>query len=158
MIKSLSGSLILITLLFLCSCTKKLYTHQQVMQSMHTKDDVLKKLGTPDEVKKGEDIEEWVYNRDTVHKPGKPKKTDTIFASNAQSDTLKVIQFPRHVKYIRFIFDQQGNIAGYKSQGVDFSYVKKESFGLTALKVLGIAALIAVAVAVDVYGNSDINF
>jgi len=128
------------------------------MQSLHTKDDVLKKLGNPDEVKEGEGIEEWVYNRDTVYKSGKPKKTDTIFAANAQSDTLKVTHLPKHVKYIRFIFDPQGNIAGYKSQGVDFSYVKKESFGLTALKVLGIAALIAVAVAVDVYGNSDINF
>jgi hypothetical protein len=157
MLKSLPGYFIVLCLLFFCSCTKKIYTHQQVMQSFHTKDDVLKQFGKPDEVKEGIDIEEWIYNRDKVSGPNKPAKQDTIIATNAISDTLKTTQAIKYNKYIRFIFDGAGNVAGYKTQGVDMSTTKKDNFGMGLLKVLGITALIIIVVGLDIYNNSDIN-
>jgi len=148
---------IVFCLIFLCGCTKKVYTHQQVMQSFHTKDDVLKQFGKPDEVKEGEGIEEWIYNRDKVNYPDKSGKRDTIIATNATSDTLKASQPIKYGKYIRFIFDADGNVAGYKTQGVDMGHVTKDSFGISLLKVLGIAALVIIIVGVDVYNNTDIS-
>jgi hypothetical protein len=155
--KSLAGCFLLFCVLSLYSCTQKIYTHQQVMQSLHTKDDVLKQFGNPDLVKEGEGIEEWTYNRDKAPDPGKQIKPDTIMATDASSDTLKADQPVKYSKYIRFIFDPQGNVAGYKSQGVDLTVIKKDSFGINLLKVLGIAALIVIVVGADIYNNTDID-
>ena len=154
--KLLSGYFIFLCLLFLCSCAKKVYTHQQVMQSFHTKDDVKKRFGKPDQVKKDTVMEEWVYNQDVAGNTGKTAKQDTVIATNAIPDTLKT-KVVKHSKYIRFIFDRDGNVAGYKSNGIDLSHVTKDSFGLTVLKVLGITALLVIVISVDIYNNTDIN-
>lgn len=154
MSKFLTRYAIILCILFLCSCTKRVYTHQQVMQSFQNKDDVLKRFGNPDQVKEGEGIEEWVYNQDKVSDAGKSIKPDTIHATNEISDTLKATQPVKYNKYIRFIFNPDGTLAGYKSQGVDLSTVKKDSFGIALLKVLGIGALIVIVVGVDVYNNT----
>jgi hypothetical protein len=157
MLKLLPGYLIVLCLLLFCSCTKKVYTHQQVMQGFHTKDDVLKQFGNPDQVKEGADIEEWTYNRDKVSEPNKTNKPDTIIATDAVSDTLKASQPVAYSKYIRFIFDREGNVAGYKTQGIDMSRTTQDSFGIGLLKVLGITALVVIIVGLDVYNNTDIN-
>ena len=153
---------ILIVFIFLCallqcSCSKKVYTHQQVMQSLLTKDDVLKYLGTPDEVKGGNVLEQWDYYHDVAYNPNQYTKRDTAATIRVISDTAKTLQTPYHDKYIRFLFDPQGNVTGYKSRSVDLSYSKKDSFGTAALKVLGIAALITFVVGLEIYNNSDIN-
>jgi hypothetical protein len=127
------------------------------MQSFHTKDDVLKQFGNPDQVKEGEGIEEWMYNRDKALAPGKLIKPDTIIATSEVSDTLKANQPIPYHKYIRFIFNPDGTVAGYKTQGVDMGITKKDSFGTNLLKILGITALIIIVVGFDVYNNSDID-
>ncbi len=157
MSRSLSGYAFILCLLFLYGCTKKVYTHQQVMQSFHSKDDVLKRFGNPDQVKEGEGIEEWIYNQDKPSVAGVSVKPDTIHATDEVSDTLKAVQPIKYSKYIRFIFNPDGTVAGYKTQGVDMSMTTKDSFGIAFLKVLGIAALIVIVVGVDVYNNTDIN-
>src|ERR1700744_1030286 len=116
MLKLLPGCFIVLCLLLFCSCTKHVYTHQQVMQGFRTKDDVLKQFGNPDQVKEGVEIEEWTYNRDKISGPNKTTKPDTIVAADAISDTLKASQPVVYNRYIRFIFDRDGNVAGYKTQ------------------------------------------
>ena len=155
--KTLPAYFIALCLLLFCSCTKHIYTHQQVMQGFHTKDDVLKQFGNPDQVKEGADIEEWTYNRDKAPGPNRTTKPDTIVATDAVSDTLKASQPVRYSKYIQFIFDHDGNVAGYKTQGVDMSRTTQDSFGIGLLKVLGITALVVIIVGLDVYNNTDIN-
>lgn len=157
MSKPLSGYAFILCLLSLYGCTKKVYTHQQVMQSLHNKDDVLKRFGNPDQVKEGEGVEEWTYNQDKASVAVKSLKPDTIHATDEISDTLKAVQPIKYSKYIRFIFNPDGTVAGYKSQGVDLTTVKKDNFGIALLKVLGIAALIVIVVGVDIYNNTDIN-
>lgn len=127
------------------------------MQGFHTKDDVLKRFGKPDQVKKDSVMEEWVYDRNVTDIPVKPAKQDTVIAGNTISDTLRAVQAAKYSKYIRFIFDRDGNVAGYKSNGVDLSHVTRDSFGLTVLKVLGITALLVIIIGVDIYNNTDIN-
>jgi hypothetical protein len=154
--KSLFGLIVLSALLFLSSCTKKIYTHQQVMQGFHTKDDVLKRFGKPDEIKEGNDIEEWTYNGATIYNTDKGKTQE--LSTNAIPDTLKDTQASKYSKYIRFIFDKDGNVAGYKTQGVDLTTVTKEKVGITILKVLGIAALVVIVIGSSIDSNIDVNF
>lgn len=157
MLKSLSGCFIFFCCLSLCGCAKKVYTHQQVMQSFHTKGDVLKRFGKPDQIKEDTLLDEWTYNRDGVDRPVKAGTGDTISAAVTTSDTLKTNKIVKYNKYIRFIFDKDGNIAGYKSKGVDLTQVTTDSFGLTVLKVLGITALLVIVIGVDIYNNTDVN-
>ena len=59
-----------------CSCSHTLYTHQQVLQKCHTKDDVLKQFGQPDEINPGPGFDQWTYNMDKAHPKRKPQKDE----------------------------------------------------------------------------------
>ncbi len=142
---------ILLMGLFFYSCSTKVYTHQQVMQSLLTKEQVLKHMGKPDLVKGGNEMEEWDYFGRIAYHPVKSVR-DTTAATLSNTDSSAM-----HERFVRFIFDPQGNVTGYKSNSVDLSYSQKDSFGAATLKVLGIAALITVVVGLEIYSNSDIN-
>ena len=151
--KVLPGFFILLFVLVLCSCSKKLYTHQQVMQGFHTKDDVFKRFGNPDIKRMADSTEIWIYNHDVSGKTSQQKnKTPSV------NDTTQASAAASQNTYINFIFDHSGNIIGYKSNGVDLSYVKKVSAGKNILNALGIAAILVVVVGLEVYNNSDISF
>lgn len=163
--KSLLGLLFACALLSLCGCATKRFSHQQVMQSYHNKDDVLKRFGKPDKRRIVDSTEVWFYyhyNGPNNFKPGSTTvatvQPDTEKVAYNSADTLKAKQQIPANTSISFIFDKQGNVQGYKSQGVDFSYSKTDSFGITMLKVLGITALVILVVGLDVYNNTDINF
>ena len=151
--KVLPGFFILLSVLILCSCSKKLYTHQQVMQSLHTKDDVFKRFGNPDIERMADSTEIWIYNHDVSGKT--PQSTAKTLPVN---DTTRISETTPQNVYINFMFDRAGNIVGYKSNGVDLSYVKKVSAGTNILNTLGIIALVAVLVGLDAYTNGDISF
>jgi hypothetical protein len=151
--KTLPGFFILLFALILCGCSKKLYTHQQVMQSFHTRDDVFKRFGNPDIKRTMDSTEVWIYNRDVSGKtPQPPAKTSPV------NDTTQVQTTTAQNIYVNFIFDHNGNITGYKSNGIDLSYTKKVPAGTSILNTLGAIALIAIAVGIDAYTNGDISF
>ncbi|HTK19603.1 MAG TPA: hypothetical protein VL442_08830 [Mucilaginibacter sp.] len=151
--KALPGFFILFLFLVLCSCSKKLYTHQQVMQSFHNKDDVFKRFGNPDIKRAADSTEIWIYNRDISGKtPQSVAKTPPV---NDTSQTSAAV--PQNI-YVNFIFDHNENVVGYKSNGVDLSYVQKVSAAHNILNVLGAAAIIIVVVGIDAYSNGDFNF
>ena len=154
MLRSIALSSVLLVSLFLCSCSKKVYTHKQVMQSFHTKDDVAKRFGNPDIKRTIDSTEEWIYNRNVASK----SSNSAVNSSVSNVDTTKSSSITQQNSYIRFLFDPEGNVAGYKSNGVDLGYVKKVSAGSNILKGLGIAAIVIVIVGLDVYSNSDITF
>jgi hypothetical protein len=158
--KALPGFFILLILLILCSCSKKLYTHQQVMQSFHNKDDVFKRFGNPDIKRMADSTEIWIYNRDVTGKTPQPiaKTSSTNDSTKVANDSIQVsTATPKNV-YINFSFDRTGNIVGYKSNGVDLSYVKKVSAGTNILNALGVIAVIAVVVGIDAYTNGNVSF
>jgi len=151
--KTLPGLFTVLMMISLFSCSKKLYTHQQVMQSFHSKNDVLKRFGNPDIKRMVDSTEVWIYNRDV----GAKSVDSTAKLSKINTDTTKSLPVVKQGKYINFMFDRAGNMVGYKSNGVDLSYVKKVSAGTNILKALGTAAIIAVIVGLEVYNNSDAN-
>jgi hypothetical protein len=151
--KALPGFFILLTSLVLCSCSKKLYTHQQVMQSFHNKDDVFKRFGNPDIKRMADSTEIWIYNRDISGKTPQP-----VTKTMPVSDTTQNSTATSRAVYVNFIFDHNENVIGYKSNGVDLSYVKKVSAGTNILNALGVIAVIAVVVGIDAYTNGNVSF
>jgi hypothetical protein len=151
--KILPGLLAVLMMIPFCGCSKKLYTHQQVMQSFHSKNDVLKRFGNPDIKRMVDSTEVWIYNRDV----GAKSVDSTAKLAKINTDTTKSLPVVKPGKYINFLFDSAGNVVGYKSNDVDLSYVKKISAGTNMLKALGTAAIIAVIVGLEVYKNSDAN-
>ena len=153
MIKVLPGFFILLLALVVCSCSKKLYTHQQVMQSFHNKDEVFKRFGNPDIKRMKDSTEVWIYNHDVSGKSSQtPVKTTPV------NDTTQVSAADPQSTYVNFMFDHDGNTIGYKSNGVDLSYEKKVSDGSNNLKGLGTAAIVIVVVAIEAYSNGDFSF
>lgn len=141
----------LIALLSITSCSKIVYTHEQVMLSYHTKADVVKQFGYPDQKKEAKGITEWVYNCDT---------TSMFFYSqtkvavngryNGILDSLKtanVNEFTSYSKYIRFVFDETGRVLRYDSHGVDFAE-RKPNGGGTAMVIIGSAAAFYIIVGI----------
>jgi len=158
--KALPGFFILFLSLVLCSCSKKLYTHQQVMQGFHTKDDVFKRFGNPDIKRMADSTEIWIYNHDVSGKTSQPivKAPSVNDTTKVSTDSAKVSRAAPKNVYVNFSFDRAGNIIGYKSNGVDLSYVKKISAGTNILNALGVIAVIAVVVGIDAYTNGDVSF
>src|SRR5438445_458717 len=118
MIRALPGFFILLVALLSYSCSQKVYTHLQVLQGLHNKDEVLKQLGNPDEIKTGDEVQEWVYTHDIQFDAKGVVRKDTTIATKAIPDTLNTLSQDKNGKYIRFLFDKDGNVTGYKSKGM----------------------------------------
>lgn len=156
---SLPGYFLAAALILLCGCSKVVYTHQQVLQGFHTKNDVAKRFGVPDEKKTGENFEEWTYYRDTLGALNKINKVDTLKSVEKYkgADSLKAGRYGIHDRYIKFIFDTTGIVEGYKSNGVNLSTTKKDNFGKGVVNVLEITAavvlLLGYAIAEYIYNK-----
>jgi hypothetical protein len=146
--KLLSGLAMLGALLSLHSCSKTIYTHDQVMQSYRTKAAVEKQFGLPDEIREANNTTEWLYNCDATSIFGRSKAqiaingsdNRTVDSLNARS--LKVTQFTNYFNYAKFTFDPQGIVISWDSHGVNFAKKKKNTVG-TILLVAGAAGALA---------------
>jgi len=142
----------LVGLLAFSSCTHTLYTHQQVLQNCHKKQDVLDQFGPPDEINPGIGLEQWTYNMDK--KPVKrPKKSDVpqILPDTLIKDSLQYVKQDKYASYAKFMFDAEGNVVGYKTDGVDLSKNKKDSFGKSLFNITGAVIVISALVALELY-------
>jgi len=146
-------SFLLSSLLF-CGCTHTLYTHQQVLQKTRTKDDVLKEFGQPDEINKGTGIEQWTYNMDKASEKRVQKKSmPNTLPDTLVRDSVQHIKQEKFTKYVKFMFDGDGKVIGYKAEGVDLTENKKDSFGKSLVTITGGILLISGLVALELYNN-----
>ena len=124
-------------------CSKIVYTHDQVMQTYHTKNDVIKQFGYPDQRRAGNNIVEWVYNCDSTSALFNSKTKIGVAGSyNGIADSSKtadVKEFTSYAKYVMFTFDERGNVLKSDSRGVSF-VKRKANTGGTVLVVLGSVA------------------
>lgn len=155
--KLLAGSMILIGLLSLCSCTKVLYSHRQVMQSYRTKEAVIKQFGLPDEKRETNGVTEWLYNCDSTSTFASNTKVringtynPIIDSINTRSVTVK--QFTPRNQYVKFAFDKQGKVLDYDSKGVNFAEREKNTIG-TVLLVVGSVAIVVVVAGIISFNN-----
>lgn len=142
--KNLTTALALSGILLLLSCTKTVYTHEQVLDSYKTKQDVARKFGRPTEKKTTNITEQWLYK----------------YAGHTAADRISnekvayVTEFGKYDRYLIFSFNNQGNVTGWDCEGVNFAYKKPNITG-TALLVAGVIVfIIALFITVPDYKSS----
>jgi hypothetical protein len=133
----------LIPLFILSGCTHTIYTHQQVLQKCLNKVDVLKRFGQPDEKIPGEGMEQWVYKMSKWP----AAKTDSIKnrPDSLASDSARVPE----EKYVKFMFDDQGKVMGYKTSGVDLTRSEKDNFGKSFVTITGGVFVVSLWVVIE---------
>jgi len=151
-------SAILLGSFAMCSCTKTFYSHQQMLQKCKTKDDVLKQFGPPDERNPGNGLEQWVYNmdKDSVRNPPK-KNLITKLPDTLVKDSVQRIAQEKYVRYLKFMFDDQGKVIGYKAEGVDLGRKVKDNFGTSLLTITGGIVVASVLIALQLYSDGAID-
>jgi len=125
--------LMLLGMLSLFSCTKIVYTHEQVISLYKTKQDVTKTFGIPTEKKMNEGTEEWLYRYDKAGPHSSKEFQNTI--------TTNVTEFNRYDRYIMFTMDKQGNIIRCDYVGVDLAVRKNNPAGTIVLIAAGVALI-----------------
>lgn len=140
-------------LLMLSSCTTTRYTHQQVLQNCHKKEDVLKQFGPPDEINPGVGAEQWTYDMNKL-RPRKKSKSPVDVKSLPDSlvkDSLQYVNRDKYTAYVKFMFDDKGNVVGYNASGVDLSRKEKDSFGKSLLNITGGVLVVSALVALELF-------
>ncbi len=108
------------------SCTKTLYTHNDVMNRYKTKTDIITKFGMPTEKRSESGLEEWYYNFGT-------KTTYTY--SNTQSSLLTGNANTSN-KFVKFII-KNDSVVNWKTQGVDLKLTEINKKQTTLAIILG---------------------
>lgn len=126
----------LFSMLSLFSCTKVIYTHDQVLSHYSNKQEVTKKFGIPTEKLTRDSTEEWLYRYDSYN-----TITQHSIEEYHNTQTSNVMEFNRYQRYLIFIFDQKGNVTRCDFRGVDLSVKKKDTTATIALIAAGAAVV-----------------
>jgi len=129
------------------SCSQVIRRHQDFMDALKTKSDVLQHFGYPNQYRIQDETTEWLYQLDNQNK---------ITASNPEpaskklntTEGLKVEHFEDlNDKYVLITFEND-SVIGQKSQGVNFSIRKVRPLesvllgaGLTVALAFGVFAI-----------------
>jgi len=138
----------LISSFLLFSCTRTIYTHEQVLDMYQTKAAVSKKFGTPTERKVSDSTEQWLYQ----YQRSDPFNRHVI-AKTSNIKTVDVTDFNRYDRYLIFTFDKNGNVIRNDFQGVNLAVKKANTVG-TVLLVTGLVGVVLGATAI-IYNSSD---
>lgn len=143
-------------LIFVSSCSKQIYSHEEVLQSYHTKDDVVRQFGQPNEIMIVSDTTKWLYNcgDPPIFNDTKTKvKVNGVYNTENGFNIIpaSVKQFSRYDKYVKFTFSSDGKVLSWDSQGLNFAERKAKPIATIAI-VVG-----AVAVVVGTIGLIQLN-
>jgi len=139
-------------LLMLCGCTHTIYSHQQVLQKCHTKQEVFEQLGQPDEINPGMGIEQWTYDMEKSHvKKSKHLKDFRSMPDSLKKDSIQFVEQYKYHRFVKYMFDDTGIVVGYKTDGVDLATNKKDSFGKSLVNITGAVLVVSVLVALELY-------
>ncbi|MDB5145670.1 MAG: hypothetical protein JWQ66_4383 [Mucilaginibacter sp.] len=139
--KNLITGMVLLSILSLFSCTKTIYTHQQVLDRYKTKQDVSKTFGIPTEKKTSDNAEQWLY---------KFEKDDSFREHTVKeyhnTQTATVTDFNKYNRYLIFTFDLQGNVTRCDYSGVDLTVKAKDKEATIVIIALGAVVLVGLIV------------
>ncbi|HEY8782999.1 MAG TPA: hypothetical protein VIM16_15340 [Mucilaginibacter sp.] len=131
--KNLIRAAVLLSMLSPISCSKVIYTNEQVMNDCKTKESIVKKFGVPDEKRAGEGTEEWLYKYE-FRKPDLEKS----FADRVNTKTVSVVNFTMYERYIIFRMDAHGNVFSWQCEGINFTKRKLELGKTVAWSAVGV--------------------
>jgi hypothetical protein len=131
--KNLIKGIMILSMVSLFSCTKVLYTQNEVLGRYKTRNDVEKTFGIPTEKQVTETSEVWLYqfdrNKELYH----------------NTPTITVSDFTKYDRYLLFSFDKSGNVVRCDYTGVDLA-VRKKKTGATIALIGGAVAITAIAI------------
>jgi len=143
----------LLGLLAFSSCAPSLYKHQQILASCHTRNDVSNRIGLPDEEIRTKTTQEWIYYLDSRRDNA---VTQTPPPATGLPDTGKAI---RYDKYLKFTFDQQGNVTSHYSNVADpVKAIIRRDEHVTAWGIVAGTLFLALVIYIDAVTNSEISF
>jgi hypothetical protein len=136
--------------LLISSCSKQIYSHDQVLQSYHTKEDVLQQFGQPDEIMAAPDTVQWLYNCNRTSTLAGTKTRVKIngrynSAAGVYSVPKTVKQFSDYEKYVKFAFSKDGAVLGWNSAGVNFAQRKAKPLATIGIVVASAAVVVFIA-------------
>lgn len=117
----------LIAVLALSSCTKTLYTHEQVMSRYHNKKEVIARFGLPTDKRISDGVEEWYYDFGSVSTASTYGNANTgasvnrvgnTLYGNANTNAYVVTRYNNQSRYIKFVFNEEDTVSSWHSQGV----------------------------------------
>lgn len=129
--------------ILLSSCTKELYSHDQVMQQFKTKKELIDRFGLPTEKRQEGNITEWLYDFGNASKDVSTVRTT--------GNGALVTNFNSYRRYLKFEFDENGTITKTFSQGVDLSIRVRDKAKTTTVTLMG--AAVAVGLVASLKGN-----
>jgi hypothetical protein len=135
--KNLIKGMAIISILSLFSCTKVIYTHEQVLNNYQTKKDVMKRFGMPTEKRMIDSAEAWLYRFDR-----KDSFTKHSVDEYQNVKTATVTDFNRYKRYLIFVFDRKGNVIRNDFQGVDLAVKKKDTGATIVLIATGVGVIL----------------
>lgn len=95
-------------------------------------------------------------DKDSVRNPSK-KKLITKLPDTLVKDSVQRIAQEKYVRYLKFMFDDQGKVIGYKAEGVDLSRKVKDNFGTSLLTITGGIVVASVLIALQLYSDGAID-
>ena len=139
--------LLIFSLLSVFSCTRVLYTHEQVLDRYKTRNDVQKAFDIPTERLANDTSEQWLYQYDKRVKP------------HHNIQTATVTNFGKYNRYLLFSFDRSGNVVQWYYDGVDLTVRKSNPLGTVGLVAGGVGLVILTYVALGgvSFGSMSLN-
>ena len=125
------------------SCSKIVYTNQQVFNRYKTRQNVSDKFGVPYEQITTTTTEAWLYNFEE---------------GGGNAATKNVTQFRKLNQFVIFTFDLQGNVINRQSKGVDLAERKPATGATIGLIAGGVALIVIIIAASSMHFNPDIKF
>jgi hypothetical protein len=103
---------LLFFILMLTSCTRVIYSHNDVMDAYRTKSDIITRFGLPTEKRQEGDIEEWYYSYGS--------RTSSVYNNIAYGNNRPVIIGRSNTtdKYIKFTL-KNDKVTNWTTQGVN---------------------------------------
>ncbi len=135
----------LLAICSLASCTKTIYTHEQVLSRSQTKDDVIRQYGIPADQRSSNGYTQFVYNygEQTIGTAYGRRNTNASVSAygntaygNSSTNAFGITSVNTYSKYIQFVFDKNDRVVTWESQGVNMAEKKPAPFK-TVLYILG---------------------
>lgn len=142
----ITKGVMIVCMLLLFSCSKVIYTQNDVLSRYKTKNDVQITFGMPTEKQVGETSETWLYQFGN----GKVE-----LYHNQQTAT--VTRFSRSDRYLLFSFDKNGNVVRHDATGIDLAE-RKPKTGATIALIGGIVVAAATVAAIIALQNFHYAF
>jgi len=146
----------LLSLFFLNSCTKTIYSHQDVIEKQRTKDDVIRQFGVPTEKYEENGFTQYVYNYGSTSIGSSYGRSNTNASVTAGNNSLygsantTAFAFGRvstYSNYAKFVFDSNDRLIRWETKGVDFAEKKpaplKTALGILVCLGTGVALALA---------------